>query len=38
MNSRSVISAFRFQKSVSHPYALLRTARIGVVNRYRYVS
>ena len=40
MNSsqRAVLSAFRLQKSVSHPYALMRTARIGVVNRYKYVS
>ena len=37
-SSRTVISAFRLQKSISHPYALMRTARIGVVNRYKYVS
>ena len=37
-SSRTVISVFRLQKSISHPYALMRTARIGVVNRYKYVS
>lgn len=35
---RAVLSAFKLQKSLSHPFALMRTARIGVVNRYRYVS
>ena len=38
MNSQRVLSAFKLQKSLSHPYHLMRSARIGVVNRYRYVS
>lgn len=37
-SQRAVLSAFKLQKSISHPYALMRTARIGVVNRYKYVS
>ncbi len=37
-SQRAVLSAFKLQKSLSHPYALMRTARIGVVNRYKYVS
>ena len=35
---RTILSAFKLQKSLSHPYHLMRTARIGVVNRYKYVS
>ena len=35
---RAVISAFRLRQSISHPFALMRTARIGVVNRYKHVS
>ena len=35
---RTAISAFKLQKSLSHPYALMRASRIGVVNRYKYVS
>lgn len=35
---RTVLSAFKLQKSLSHPYHLMRASRIGVVNRYRYVS
>ena len=30
------MSAFRLTKSVSHPYHLLSTTRIGVKNRYKY--
>lgn len=37
-SQQAVLSAFKLQKSLSHPYALMRTARIGVVNRYQYVS
>ena len=35
---RTILSAFKLQKSLSHPYALMRTARIGVTNRYKFVS
>ena len=34
--NRALVLAFRTQKSISHPYHLLRASRIGVVNRYRY--
>ena len=37
-SQRAILSAFKLQKSLSHPYALMRASRIGVVNRYRYVS
>ena len=36
MNNRAIVSAFRLHKSVQHPYALMKTARIGVKNRYAY--
>ena len=34
--NRAMVSAFRLQKSISHPYHLMRTSRVGVVNRYQY--
>ena len=37
-SQRTILSAFKLQKSLSHPYHVLRAARIGVVNRYKYVS
>ena len=37
-SQRAILSAFKLQKSLSHPYALMRASRIGVVNRYRFVS
>ena len=37
-SQRAVLSAFKLQKSLSHPYALMRGSRIGVVNRYGFVS
>ena len=30
------MNAFRLRSSISHPYTLLNTARIGVRNRYAY--
>ena len=36
--NRAFTAAFRTQKSLSHPYHLLKTTRIGVVNRYKWVS
>ena len=38
MRSQQAMSAFKLTKQISHPYALMRASRIGVVNRYRYVS
>ena len=38
INSSAVVRAFRMQKSLAHPYHLMRASRIGVVNRYKYVS
>ena len=35
---RTILSAFKLQKSLSHPYHVMRASRIGVVNRYKYVS
>ena len=35
---RTILSAFKLQKSLSHPYHIMRASRIGVVNRYKYVS
>ena len=35
---RTILSAFKLQKSLSHPYHFMRASRIGVVNRYKYVS
>jgi len=36
MNNRSIVSAFRLSKSLSHPYHVLATSRIGVKNRYAF--
>ena len=36
MRSNALTQAFRLSKSISHPYHLLATSRIGVRNRYAY--
>ena len=36
MRQNRLVNAFRLQKSLSHPYHLMRTTRVGVQNRYRY--
>ena len=38
MTNRALVSAFRLTKSLSHPYHVMRSSRIGVVNRYKWVS
>ena len=38
MNNRALASVFRNQKSIATPFHLVNTARIGVRNRYKYVS
>jgi len=34
--NRALVSVFRMRQSISHPYHLMKTTRIGVTNRYAY--